>query len=81
MRGVLYVISIVTIMANSLNDSAFIEEKLKELDHMYNTALHSGEKFSVLKDIRDKINELLQQLPLDGNTSNENGHTSRAGKK
>jgi hypothetical protein len=62
-------------MADSLKDTSLIEQKLKELDHLYNTALHSGEKFSVLKDIRDKINDLLQQLPLDG--TGENNHKGK----
>jgi hypothetical protein len=64
-------------MADSLNNTTLIEQKLKELDHLYNTALHSGEKFSVLKDIRDKINELLQQLPLDGDGTGENNHKGK----
>jgi hypothetical protein len=56
----------VLVMANTSYDPSVIEQKLRELDEEYNKALHAGEKFSVLKEIRDKINHLLQQMPLDG---------------
>jgi hypothetical protein len=62
------------VMANSFNDPSFIEEKLTKLDRQYNEALHAGKKFSVLKDIRYKINELLLQLPPDGSRLNRNNH-------
>ena len=52
-------------MANSFNDPSLVEEKLKELGQQYTEALRAGKKFSVLRDIREEINELLSQLPKD----------------
>ena len=68
------IISISSVMAIPVNDPSSIKEKLRDLEQQYDKALHAGEKFSVLKDIRDQINQLLQQLPLNGNGTNHNGN-------
>lgn len=40
-----------------------IEERIQELTQQYENALKKGEEFSVLKEIRDQLRQLHQQLP------------------
>lgn len=49
------------------NDQFYLQNRIQELTRKYEKALQNGEEFSVLKEIRDELRLLTQQMNGDGN--------------
>ena len=59
------------------NDQFYLQNRIQELTRKYENALQNGEEFSVLKEIRDELRLLTQQMNGDGNGNGDGNSTAR----
>lgn len=57
------------------NDQFYLQNRIQELTRQYEKALQNGEEFSVLKEIRDELRLLTQQM--NGNGNGDGNRSSR----